>query len=264
MNQFQQRVIPSDVLRHDELEQIQTLTFEDLWDDPEPTGESVQNLVDRERYPWKRQYGESTLDHDLFRRFVLLGPQRTIALLFREVMQTDDPELASSFSQDLLHVRVWYAIATRYDWINRAICYDDFVSDYQFNAYARERSISKRARISMLNELKDLLVAHLPKLSEADLSAKTLIEGVRIVAQELRAEYDDMPRSRSEVSGPRGGPVDVKVSGSVDVNVNDPYADAREKLAAKLQGIVQRRELADQRKQDDSDSANDETLGGDQ
>jgi hypothetical protein len=76
--------------------------------------------------------------------------------------------------------------------------------------------MKREQRKQLLDGLLAKTAEGLQRVDVQNPSLRQVTGAVRTVVQELRAEYDDLPTQRSEVSGPGGGPVKIISIGGID------------------------------------------------
>lgn len=192
---------------------------------------------------WKRQAWDTSASYRAFADFYL--PQdapRSINQAFR---------LCKGYPKDAAKAApgVWRNWAQGKDpkgrsipgaisWEKRAQAWDDYQKELAFEQETKERLAKRKQRRGMLNKSFYNITAMLDKFdpkqfNPASLSQDELVKAMgqltnaaRIMADQLRIEYDDTPATKVQHSGPEGGPIVIE--------------DARERLISRIDSLVAR------------------------
>jgi hypothetical protein len=119
----------------------------------------------------------------------------------------------------------WKEAATKYEWKSRAEAWDLFnlANDEQAEEKARLEARLTRRRLftafeKKLSEMIENLDTTNPKASDVTAALKLFSEGMRL-------EHNDVPASKSEVSGPDGSELIIKVRYGNENETEDNAAD---------------------------------------
>lgn len=100
--------------------------------------------------------------------------------------------------------------STANNWVERAAAYDDHLREQERLEYEKARKIAKRNRITILGGLERIVVAAIKEMQakgNKDYSPSELTQAIRLLLEQERIEFDDLPTQKHEVSGEGGGPI---------------------------------------------------------
>ena len=109
----------------------------------------------------------------------------------------------------------WDKAATKWRWKERAEKWDEHLRQQDREAYEQERLDNRQRRRDILIAYQGVLVKAMAKLDPEDARWNEITAGIKMVAQELRAEYDDEPTRRSEIIGKSEGQESVDVGSAL-------------------------------------------------
>lgn len=176
-----------------------------------------------ERRPWEQRPDESSKWYARFTHYLHQGRRRSILSVYRDERgEAPDSKALQTFPSS------FGKKANEYEWRARADAYDRAERAREEIEYQERRAENKRLRIEALDALRQAAVDALAELSE---KKETMTYGqvtgaVKTATDGLRAEYDDEPTSRRELTGAGGGPITLE-------NANDA-------LTVKLTALAER------------------------
>lgn len=155
---------------------------------------------------WEQQEGETHKSFTAFTAYILMGPGRSLAKLAKEYGEQAASGGAKPPTTALVTLERWSA---DHDWQARVKAFDVYQRTLDVEAYNKEREQSRadRRRIlrAALAKLAQALAA-LEPTAQHGVDYQTIMNGLKVVASELRAEYGDIPS--------KGGvEVDIKQQG---------------------------------------------------
>lgn len=132
---------------------------------------------------------ESDRAYAAFVDYVLLGPGRSHLALVERYSQMENPPTKSANT-----INVW---ARRFRWDERVVEYDAKRHKAIANAIEEDREAAKKARIKALTKaLKKLDDVIDVALQPEGMRPADVVNALRIIVQELRAEFGDEPVSK--------------------------------------------------------------------
>src|SRR6185295_9483449 len=137
---------------------------------------------------YAQQDDEPGLWFDRFQRFLLAGPSRSLLSIYNGERVADDPAAPPAKAVP----SSWREQAERWQWRHRAAVWDAAEQQQRREQYDAERAEDHEARVMMLKALRGKLMQRLQSLDASAIKAEVLIQGIKMVAQELRAEYNDL------------------------------------------------------------------------
>jgi len=143
--------------------------------------------------PLARCKGERQNANDALHDYYLMGSARSLSKLATQYRESTKPVPTRQLSR----LKIW---STTFKWQDRIA-----QAKEQQNQAERERKREQRKQL-----LDGLLVKAAEGLQALDVRGASfgqVTNAVRTVVQELRAEYDDLPTQKQEISGAGGGPV---------------------------------------------------------
>lgn len=168
---------------------------------------------DNDRPIWERQTGEPVRWFDRFdRHFRPLGTSRSLRKAYKRWKiekldgdyETDDkgnPIVNGSVSNSF-----WTAY-TKYRWPERAEAWDAYVREERIADEARYREDARFERRAILRGMKSKLAVAVTKLNPEAPGWKAVKDFARVVMEQERAEYDELPTQKMEATGAGGGPI---------------------------------------------------------
>lgn len=144
---------------------------------------------------WDRQPGESAAAYAAFCAYYVLPPgERSIDAAYRAIKarQKRDGKRAPGN---------WAKWSVRFNWVKRALAYDEYRAEQDRIAYEQERRQDKQERIRLLKAYRRRLETALAALDPQAAEWRDVTAGLKVVIDELRSEYDDNPTQRVELSG---------------------------------------------------------------
>lgn len=143
---------------------------------------------------WDRQKGELNLWYDRFTRFRLQGPGRSLLSLYHQWQDEKGKKRAHSPAKS------WRDACKKWEWRKRAEAWDKHERLRLEAEYNAEREEWRDKRRKLLQGFFGKLVQALGKLKVDDASFAQLTQAVKVIVQELRSEFDDLPTERHEVT----------------------------------------------------------------
>ena len=144
--------------------------------------------------PWDRQEKEPNLWFNRFERFRLQGPTRSVNSVYVTEWKQKGKKPSSSAPT------YWYENAEKWGWHERAEAWDMYEVARRRQEYEEERIEVREARRGMLRTAFNKLATALKAIPDNDerllkTNVHSLVNSIRIIAAELRQEYDDQPRA---------------------------------------------------------------------
>ena len=184
-----------------------------------------------EHQPWERQTGERPKPWAAFCIYRDLGPLRSINKAFQQHQRqlVAKGELKPDALKD--HPPRWWGTwSSDFNWVVRSAAYDDHIEAADRAQFERERIQAREDRRKLIRVAKSKLAKMLNKLEPKMKPDETpeipkvndVVNLMRLVIQEERAEYDDEPTQRHEHSGPEGSAIRVDV---IDEALRKIYGD---------------------------------------
>lgn len=198
-----------------------------------PLGPDEVILTDEEEFldpqPWDRMEDEPILWYQRFSDYISLGPERKISAVYARYRESNglSPRTGQSPSHPtgtMVLPRGWRDAILRFRWRDRAISYDEHQIIQQRVEFEKERLDERRRRIQLLKRYRNKLSAAIKTLDIHDINWRDAVAGLRIVTEQLRIEYGDMPAQRIEHTGSDGGPIEHN---HVITNMSDEELDAK-------------------------------------
>jgi hypothetical protein len=93
----------------------------------------------------------------------------------------------------------WRDIADKWQWKRRAAVWDAEEQQKRREQYDQDRAEDHEARVMVLKVLRSKLMQRLQNLKPDEIGPALLVNAMKMVTQELRAEYDDLPVQRIDV-----------------------------------------------------------------
>lgn len=148
---------------------------------------------------WEAQPGEPHLWFSRFHLYLLIVPERrSISEAFR--VATNSPVMDSATAD-------WYEISRRWRWHDRALAYDNEQARILRAKVETLRLENKIKRIEMLEQVHDTIMRQLPELEYSEFNWRVAPAAIKVVLEQQRAEFDDEPKQRHELTGANGGPI---------------------------------------------------------
>ena len=118
-------------------------------------------------------------------------------------METDERSLEAVGKSTGKVRRLLERWSSQYHWVARAAAYDDVRRENERQQYEAERLKARKERQQLIRGAKSALALALPnvtrKLRESDgITVNEFVNLAKMVLQEERAEYNDLPTSRNE------------------------------------------------------------------
>lgn len=163
--------------------------------------------------PWDRQKGERNLWYDRFHRYLMMGPGRSVLAVYNEERERRGLTGAKSIPGR------WNKAIARWEWRARAQAHDQAEREKERVEYEAERKKQREQRRTVLKDYFAIVAKAVQKLQEksqkkdgaVSYKPHELTQAMRMVVQELRAEYDDLPQQRYLHGGIEdGAPISVE------------------------------------------------------
>lgn len=143
---------------------------------------------------WEQREGEPELWFDRFERFRLSGPARSLLSIYNAERAKEGREYARDIPG------AWKTEAQRWFWRDRAAAWDAAEQQRRREQYDAEREEDHAARVTLLKLARSKLFQAVNVLDAKTMKPADVLQGIRIVVQELRAEYDDLPTQPIDVA----------------------------------------------------------------
>lgn len=178
--------------------------------------------MSKETKPWERQRDcngdlEPNLWYDRFTHFRLMSSTRSLLGCYKE-----ERARQGKTGKPRTPPKSWLNACEQWNWRERAEAWDEAERERIEAEYEAERLEWRKKRRQLLQGFFGQLAKALAKYDPSDASLGQLTQALRVAVQELRAEYDDLPTSRQEITGAEGGPIKHE-----DVGLTDPQRVAR-------------------------------------
>ena len=158
--------------------------------------------MDENRKPWERQSSETDRAWAAFQIYRNLPPsKRSYDAAYR--LTYNKP---SSY-----HAPAWYrAWATNHhNWKSRTEAWDCHLDDIERAAMEQERVEWRKDRRSLLKDFLSSVTTAMEKFDPENVSTGQLTRAVEMIVQEMRAEMDDLPTEKQQITGAGGGPIQI-------------------------------------------------------
>lgn len=159
--------------------------------------------------PWDKLEGESELWYGRFEQYKLLGKKRSVEVVWREEVRKatgSEPEAKS-------YPGHWRDHQSAFRWVERAEAWDASERQRRAEEHEEQRQQQRDFRRSLLIIAQQKAAEALQRLDPAMLATPEVFKVLKDLASESRAEFDDEPRHRAEVThrGDSKAPVVIKV-----------------------------------------------------
>ena len=139
--------------------------------------------------PWEQWEGESDTWYERFHHYLMQGPRRSIKAAHHSYHQIE--------GRARVNPR-WFNRAAEWRWKERAQAWDSHSYERIRDAELQAKLDARNMRRSLLTGLGDTIQRAMPRLEKADFGYKSAIDGIKVVTEGLRQEFDELPTSRSE------------------------------------------------------------------
>lgn len=165
---------------------------------------------------WERQPEDTPKSWAAFCIYRDLGEERSILKAHQIDVSKKYPD--RTFPKEAS--KRWRDWSSNFSWVRRAAAYDSHLDDLSRAKYEKEKLQARAERHQLIRLAKSKLPSALEALTGKDpvtgkvtnkLKPNEIINLMRLVLQEERAEFDDEPTQRHEHSGPEGGVIQVDV-----------------------------------------------------
>lgn len=164
--------------------------------------------------PWLRQHNEPIEWYERFQKFMLLGTSRDLATIYIDV---------TGKKGAVPHK--WIDVYDLWKWKSRAEAWDEAELSKDRIAEEKSRKEAREQRRDMLNAFYDKTLEAIALLEPEEASWKSITAAFRVLIQEIRAEYDELPTQR------------IQETKGYDTSAEQ---DARNELLARINHIVKR------------------------
>jgi len=165
---------------------------------------------DEDRQPWDIQDGEPIIWYARFEKFRALGIHRSLEKLWQSLPGPHGLNCPNK----------WYDRAIEWDWRARATAWDVWQITEQRRNFAEEAQANKLERLKIIKGARNKLLQALDQVDPATAKFPEVFSALKIVMDEFRSEYDDLPTQRHKLS---------------ENEANVAIADGLAKLAARRQ-----------------------------
>jgi len=171
-----------------------------------------------DRKPWERQPDETDRAWAAFRVYRDLPPaERSYGAAFRKTYQKPANYQAPQW------YRQW---ANRHGWRDRVEAWDRHLDDVG-------RAVTERERVEWRGHRRKLLQGFLSNVATAmrefdpkNVSVGQLTQAVQMLVQEMRAEMDDLPTEKRQLTGAEGGPIQITTVEVIKDYGHEPVPDS--------------------------------------
>lgn len=143
--------------------------------------------------PWDREAEEPIAWFDRFERFRLAGPSRSLLAVYNAERAAEGQKSARKVKPARDIPGAWKKNAEKWRWRTRAKAWDlgeQMRRRKEYEAASRE---DQEARIYLLKLTRSKLLKRLQELEPSAIRPEVLLNGIRMITQELRAEYVELP-----------------------------------------------------------------------
>jgi hypothetical protein len=140
-----------------------------------------------DRRPWEQEAEEPGNWFDRLERFRLAGPRRSLLAIYNAERAQRNEEPARDIPG------AWKEAASLWRWRDRAKAWDLAEQQRRRDEHEKDREEDRASRIYLLKITRNKLVQALQEMAPERIRPETLLSGIRMVTQELRTEYADLP-----------------------------------------------------------------------
>jgi len=175
-------------------------------------------IMNDDRKPWERQPDETDRAWAAFQVYRDLPPAE----------RSFDAAWRKRYAKPAHHrCPQWYRIwAKQYDWKDRAAAWDRHLDDVERAATEAERVEWREHRRKLLQGFLSNVATAMREFDPANVSIGQLTQAVQMVVQEMRAEMDDLPTEKKQITGAKGGPVQITTVEVVKDYGHEPVPDS--------------------------------------
>ena len=143
--------------------------------------------------PLARSGSESNRASVALGDYARLGPGRSLSKLHQKYTEQS---VGTPPTRNFRVIQEW---SRRYEWQDRVATYDKIQAEREQKAYEDQRLLWRKRRSEILQGYFAKIAQALQKLDPEQASMSEVTTAMRMVVQELRAEFDDEPTERTEV-----------------------------------------------------------------
>ena len=154
------------------------------------------------RQPWERQPEDTPKSWAAFCIYRDLGADRSIDKAYRISVLRKSPESTPGEAN-----KRWKIWSSECNWVARTAAYDEHIDVLNRAEFEKERLKVREERRKLIRLVKSKLPDMIEKCDLSDPTVSEVVNLMRLVLQEERAEYDDEPTQRQEHSGLGGSPI---------------------------------------------------------
>ncbi len=159
-----------------------------------------------DRQPWERQPNETDRAWAAFQVYYNMPPsERSHDAAYRERYKKGPNAHATKT------FRTW---SNHHDWKNRAGAWDRHLDDIERAVTEQERVEWRKDRRSLLRTFLTTVTQAIENFDPTDVRMNQLTSAVEMITQEMRAEMDDLPTEKHQISGG----VAILYTGNADPN----------------------------------------------
>jgi len=159
------------------------------------------------RQPWERQPSETDRAWAAFQTYRNLSPsERSYDAAYQQTYDKLPTRHAPKFFRDWAN--------NHYDWKNRAEAWARHLDDIERAAVEQERVEWRQDRRKILRGFMAILAAAMSNFDPTDATMNQLTRATEMITQEMRAEMDDLPTEKHQVTGA----VVMEYTGNADPN----------------------------------------------
>ena len=182
---------------------------------------------------WERKPGEPMLWFGRFDKYYRpMGTERSVLGAYNTWRQEKARRRKTGIKLAKSPSATWTANSAKWEWKKRAEAWDAYERELRLAQEEQERQQAREERKALIQKAKGKLETAIKALDPGKPSFSDVVSLARMVFQEERAEYDDLPKQRHEVTGDVGIDLgrrfDEAVKRAYDNETDDDAGDAAE------------------------------------
>lgn len=151
--------------------------------------------------PWAQLPDEPTLWYDRFERYRLMPvADRSVLAVYKAERAASGGQKRTKADNPVKVPGSWDSTALRFNWTTRAAAWDQHEAERRRIEYEQEREEDRKARIALRLKFRTKLEAIIdgldPNMISQRANVKDLALAVRMLGDEGRADYDDLPTQK--------------------------------------------------------------------
>jgi hypothetical protein len=146
---------------------------------------------------WERREDETPKAYKAFTHYLHLDVDRSLVKVSEIIYG----------GKSTVNVRQLERWSVKHDWVKRAQAWDDHQRAKEAREYEKQRREAKEDRLKMIRSLKVQVAKAVVRLKPGDdehgpgsFSTRELIEAFKVIMEQERIEYDDMPTSKTDIT----------------------------------------------------------------